>query len=341
MKKKLVSVVVPAYQHEQYVLECLNSIHDQTHRRLELIFVDDCSPDRTFDIAKALLSTPFSKRFEKVSLIRKEVNAGAHDSLNRGVAIASGDFVAILNSDDLYRPTRLERLLAAMDEAKSDFAFSGVETIESLDGVESSPGEESDVPESLLLLYVRQRLAVAQGPTVGFSLLKSNVAISTGNFVVATKLAKKIGSFMPLKYCHDWDYILQSLLYTEPVFVDEPLYDYRLHQANSFRSYQHLASIETDVVIRRFFRALQSGPITNEKCPSREIWAGYFDAFVQNCGYGRLLAQEMGGRIAGQRIYQDVLQIPQSSTASKSAVKPWRALADTTSRYENSSASNK
>lgn len=331
MKKKLVSVIVPAYQHEQYVLECLDSIHDQTHSRIELIFVDDCSPDRTFDIAKTLLATPFSKRFEKVSLVRKEVNAGAHDSLNRGVAIASGDYIAILNSDDLYRPMRLERLLAAMDDAKSDFAFSGVETIESLDGAESSTGPEPDVPESLLLLYIRQRLAVAQGPTVGFSLLKSNVAISTGNFVIATKLARRIGSFLPLKYCHDWDYILQSLRYTEPVFVDEPLYDYRLHQANSFRSYQHLASIETDVVMRRFFRALQSGPIHNEKCPSREFWPGYFDAFVQNCGHGRLLAQEMGGRISGQRIYQEVSQIRQSSTACQSAATPWRSLVDMTS----------
>jgi glycosyltransferase involved in cell wall biosynthesis len=332
MKKKLVSVIVPAYRHEQYVLECLKSIYDQTHSRLELIFVDDCSPDRTFDVARALLATHFSKRFEKVSLVRKEVNAGAHDSLNRGVAIASGDFVAILNSDDLYRPTRLERLLTAMDEAKSDFAFSGVETIESLDGAENSPGPESGVPENLLLLYMRQRLAVAQGPTVGFALLKSNVSISTGNFVIATKLARQIGSFMPLKYCHDWDYILQSLLYTEPVFVDEPLYDYRLHQANSFRSYQHLASIETDVVMRRFFRALQRGPIHNEKCPSREFWPGFFDSFVQNCGHSRLLAQEMGGRIAGQRIYQEFSQVLRSSTASHSAATPWRSLADTTSR---------
>lgn len=326
MKQKLVSVLVPAYQHEKYVLDCLKSIHDQTHRRLELIFVDDFSSDRTYELAASLLGTAFSKRFEKVVLIRKQVNSGAHDSLNKAVSVATGDCIAILNSDDLYRPTRLEKLLDAMNRSGSEFAFSGVDTVESHDVINHETDADAHAPEALLLLYLRQYLTIAQGPTVGFSLLRSNVAISTGNFLVTRELANKIGPFMPLKYCHDWDFILQSLLHTEPVFVDEALYDYRLHRSNSFRAYQHLASIETEVVIRRFFRALQAEPISNSKCPSREFWAGYFDAFVQNCGYERLLAQEMGGRISGQRIYQENIRSNLSNKSPIYSLQPWRFL---------------
>jgi glycosyltransferase involved in cell wall biosynthesis len=303
MLAPLVSVIVPSYRHENYILECLRSIGDQTYPRLELIVIDDCSPDATFALAQALLRTPFAKRFESVVLRRKEENRGADDSLNVGIELAKGDYIALINSDDLFRPKRVERLVEATRERGCEFGFTGVETIvdAALDpAVAKAQGVR--FPDGLILLRLRQSLAVARERRIGYALLRQNVAISTGNFFFSRRLAEDIGGFQPLKYCHDWDFILQALLRTEPVFVEEPLYEYRLHPANSFRSLQHLAEAETEVVLRRFFREVLAGNVSNPSCPSPVNDWGYFEAFLAHADHRRLWAKEAGLPSPGERV---------------------------------------
>lgn len=301
MSGELVSIIVPSYAHQAYIVDCLHSLHAQTHERIELILIDDCSPDRTFETARALLSTPFGRRFERVELYRKPENRGAHDSLNMGLDLARGDYIAIVNSDDLFVPARLERMLLAMRDTGSTFAFSLVDLLK--DGDTATAEEEATlVPPALTLLGLRQELSLLRDPTVGFALLRENLAISTGNFLFSAALARKVGHFQPLKYCHDWDFILQALIHTEPVAVMEPLYLYRLHGQNSFRAYQNLAEIETEVVLRRFFRATVRGTTPNPLCPSPTNWPGYFETFVRGIEIWRHWAREAGLPVEGWRI---------------------------------------
>jgi len=303
MLAPLVSVIVPAYKHEAYILECLRSIGDQTYPRLELIVIDDCSPDATFALAQALLRTPFAKRFESFVLRGKEENRGADDSLNMGLELAKGDYIALVNSDDRFKPRRVEALLEATRERGCEFGFTGVETIvDAPTDPTKAKARGERFPESLILLRLRQSLAIARERTIGYSLLRQNVAISTGNFFFSRRLAEDIGGFQPLKYCHDWDFILQALLRTEPVFVDEPLYEYRLHPTNSFRSLQHLAEVETEVVLRRFFREILDGNVSNPNCPSPQSDWGYFEAFLTHAYYRKLWAKEAGLPFPGERV---------------------------------------
>jgi glycosyltransferase involved in cell wall biosynthesis len=303
MSAPLVSVIVPAYKHEKYILECLRSIGDQTYSRLELIFVDDRSPDGTFALAEALLRTAYSKRFERVVLHRKETNQGAHDSLNFGLAQARGDYIAIINSDDKFRPKRIERLVEAVSEADSEFGFTGVDTMTDSPSSKPESGERAvKFPESLILLRLQQKLNIARDISIGYALLRQNVAISTGNFFFSRRLANEIGGFLPLKYCHDWDFILQALVRTEPVFVDEALYDYRLHPSNSFLSLRHLGEAETDAVLRRFFRAIIGGEVRNPKCPCPDNDMGLFEAFLSHAKYGQYWAKEGGLPLRGERV---------------------------------------
>ncbi len=301
MPDPLVSVVVPAYKHEAYILECLRSIGDQSYPRLELIVIDDASPDATFTRAQALLRTSFAKRFETIVLRRKEKNCGADDSLNLGLQLAQGDYVCLINSDDRFKPARIERLLAATRQNGCEFAFSGVETI--IDEAPAPVAAAGEVfPEALILMRLRQLLAVAREPTIGYALLRQNVAISTGNFFFSRRLAQDIGGFRPLQYCHDWDFILQALLFTEPVFVAEPLYEYRLHRTNSFRLLQHAAVAETDAVLRRFFRSLIENGSRNPRCPGPDNDWGYFEAFLTRVGYRRLWAKEANLPLPYERV---------------------------------------
>ena len=115
-----VSVIMPAYNHERYVVAALNSVLAQTHRSLEIIAVDDGSSDAT----GALLDDCAAHCRSHALTVVHQSNAGAHEAINHGISLARGNVIAIINSDDLYTPTRLERLLAEMDRQKAAFAFS-------------------------------------------------------------------------------------------------------------------------------------------------------------------------------------------------------------------------
>jgi glycosyltransferase involved in cell wall biosynthesis len=283
-------------------LECLRSIEEQTYPKLELIVVDDHSPDQTFAVAEALLCTAYSKRFQRVVLHRKETNQGAHDSLNFGLAQARGDYIAIINSDDRFRSDRIERLVEAVSKAESEFGFTGVDTItDSSNSEAASAGRAANLPHNFILLRLQQKLNIARDVSLGYALLRRNVAISTGNFFFSRRLAEAIGGFQSLTYCHDWDFILQALVRTEPVFVDAPLYDYRLHPGNSFRSLAHLAEAETEAVLRRFFRAIIAGEVRNPKCPRPDNDSGRFQAYLSYPKYGRYWASEGGPPLRGER----------------------------------------
>ncbi|WP_199423575.1 glycosyltransferase family 2 protein [Actinotalea solisilvae] len=104
-----VSVVVAAYNHERFVVDALNSVLDQTFGDLELIVVDDGSKDGTW----AAIQTVSDPRMRSYRLGE---NQGGAAALNIGIQEARGEFVAVLNSDDMWAPDKLRRQLAVMDE---------------------------------------------------------------------------------------------------------------------------------------------------------------------------------------------------------------------------------
>lgn len=283
----LVSVIVPSYCHEDFILECLLSIHDQTHEAIELVVVDDASTDASHARVEALFSSRFARRFTRTVLLHNEKNLGAHGTINRGIAASSGSHVAVINSDDLYYPTRIEAQVAALAETGSELSFTLVDIL-------ADPKEVPEIPPAFRLFTLRQLLDLRRDLTIGFGLMRANLAVSTGNLLFSRALYDRIGPFLPLKYCHDWDFVLQSLFECEPAVVTEPLYGYRLHGSNSFSGLAHLAGVETEVLLRRFFRRGLMGPCRNPLAPTRGNWPGYFEVFLQECGYEAFFARENG-----------------------------------------------
>lgn len=292
MEQPLVSVVVPSYCHEDHVLECLLSIHDQTYPRLDLVVVDDASRDQSWDRLQALFATPFARRFERVILQRNERNLGTHATLNHGVSVASGQVLALMNSDDLYHPDRLATLVDALMQKKGGPDKAGL-AFSLVDIQMSAPGAVQIDP-FFRLFTLRQQLALRRDPTVGFALMRANQAVSTGNFVFTRRLWDLVGPFLPLRYCHDWDFLLQSLFFAEPVLVEEPLYTYRLHARNSYAALTHRADIELEVATRRFLRRGLTGQSPNPLFPSASNWPGLFDLFAAECRVEGHLRMERG-----------------------------------------------
>ncbi len=102
----LVTVVVPAFNAERTIGETLSSVRAQTYRNLEIIVVDDGSSDATASIVEANASED-----ERVRLIRQD-NSGVAAARNCGIRAAQGGFVAPVDADDLWRPTKIEKQMA-------------------------------------------------------------------------------------------------------------------------------------------------------------------------------------------------------------------------------------
>lgn len=114
----LVSVVMPAYNMERYIEEAIRSVQAQTMEDWELIVVDDCSADGTCAIVEEM-----AKKDSRIRLLRNEKNMGVARTRNRGLDASRGSYVALMDSDDLWVPHKLEKQLALAQEEKADIVY--------------------------------------------------------------------------------------------------------------------------------------------------------------------------------------------------------------------------
>ncbi len=115
-----VSVVVPAYNKELYVERSIRSLLDQNFDDYEVIVVEDCSTDATYDILRG-----FADRDARIKLYRNERNMGAAYSRNRGLDLAAGRYVIFLDADDYYYPDMLDTLYDIAEREAADVVFPG------------------------------------------------------------------------------------------------------------------------------------------------------------------------------------------------------------------------
>lgn len=269
----LVSVIMPIYNHEAYVTQALDSILNQTYPNLEIIIIDDGSKDASCTKVSSALTV--WKDLKQNQLKRdiqfiKQENCGAHETINRGLSLATGEWLTILNSDDYYHPDRILTLIQQTRAAKAEFAFTYVV------GVDSK--NQLLPPDSWWCLwYERARFQLfATAPTVGFQLLEHNLAVSTGNLFFQRCLYEQVGPFKNLKLAHDLDFILRSLTLTEPLLVRENHYFYRLHGHNTQYQVQHLMESEIREIYREYLYRTFPKPPKNPQAPSHWAWPSEF-----------------------------------------------------------------
>ena len=113
----LVSIIMPLYNCEQYVAKSIESVLTQTYKDWELLIVDDCSTDRSVEVIKSFND-------ERIKLLSNEHNSGAALSRNYALREAKGKWIAFLDSDDIWLPTKLEEQLQFMKENKYSFTYS-------------------------------------------------------------------------------------------------------------------------------------------------------------------------------------------------------------------------
>lgn len=111
----LVSIVMPAYNSETFIHEAIQSVLNQTYQNWELLIVDDCSTDNTIQIIDSFED-------DRIHVFGLKENSGAAVARNYAIDRAQGDYMAFLDSDDLWHPEKLERQLTFMIERNIDFS---------------------------------------------------------------------------------------------------------------------------------------------------------------------------------------------------------------------------
>ncbi|MGK7912344.1 MAG: glycosyltransferase family 2 protein [Synechococcus sp.] len=170
-RNPLVSVIIPAYNVETYVKYAIVSALAQTVSNIEVIVVDDCSQDSTLQVVRACAAAD-----DRVKAIASPENRGAAVARNLALDAATGDWVAILDADDWFSPTRLEVLLSKAEEYSADMVADDLSYVRNM---ESEPWtsfvqQNGDLYTSPIeideLFYVREdsRLWIKQGVSPGF-----------------------------------------------------------------------------------------------------------------------------------------------------------------------------
>lgn len=121
----MISVIIPVYQVERYIAECLDSVCSQVESDLEIICVNDCTLDNSMTIVKE-----YAKRDSRIRIVHNDRNRGLGGARNGGIEAANGEFIAFVDSDDLLHPLMLREMRFLLEDSDADMVFCDVMLLE-------------------------------------------------------------------------------------------------------------------------------------------------------------------------------------------------------------------
>lgn len=137
MRNSLISIIVPVYKVEKYLKKCLDSIINQTYKNLEIIIVDDGSPDGCPNICDE-----YSKKDDRIKVIHQK-NMGLSIARNNGIKLATGEYIGFVDSDDFIEPTMYEDLYNAIIKNNAQMSICNFNVITNKDKY-----KRNDYPEN-------------------------------------------------------------------------------------------------------------------------------------------------------------------------------------------------
>lgn len=206
----LVSIVLPTYKRAHLLAQAMRSVLDQTHGNLELIVVDDNSPDDTAQVVAGFDDT-------RVRYVKNDPNLKLPRALNRGFALARGDYLTWTSDDNLLTPTAIEKMLAALQPGDCDFVYADywLFSEQDTDGKPIAP-QHDRLPDALQL---------EKGNHIGAC------------FLYTRRLYEAVGEYDPeLFLVEDYDYFLRAAKQFRFTHIAEPLYYFRRDDATLYVS---------------------------------------------------------------------------------------------------------
>jgi glycosyltransferase involved in cell wall biosynthesis len=213
----LVSVVMSSYNHEKFISEAIESVLGQDFDDLELIVVDDASTDASRQIIQK-----YTVEDARVRVILHETNCGIAPTMNDGIAIAQGKFLAVIASDDVWMKDKLSKQLAVLESNEDLIVWTEGEIID--EGGQSVGSSFSELARSVSKKKsgdIFQELLLQADYIFGSTLLFKRANLGTSLYDER------------LIYANDWKSYLDLAAKYEFYYIQEPLAQYRRHANNT------------------------------------------------------------------------------------------------------------
>ncbi len=234
---------MPLYQHARYVAAALQSVLAQGAPPHEILVIDDGSNDDGARIAERTLRDVAPVR------VLRQANQGAAETINAAVRLASCDWIAVLNSDDLFLPDKLAHCQRIIVDRPDTQMIAGRVALIGARGEPLTSGIATDWLHRAHDFAAR----TAHSP---LALLNENFVASTSNMVFTRALWQSLGGFAPLRYCHDLDFLVRGLGAAPVAIVDAMHVQYRVHERNTIGEDVRGVRVELAAVIAEAMHAL-------------------------------------------------------------------------------------
>ncbi len=235
--KPLISVLIPSYNHAEYITETIESIWQQPYQKIEIVVVDDCSTDRSFDILRAL-----QKRSPVVMQLHlNERNLGPKATVNRALQLSHGDLIIPFASDDKFAPNRVERQVREFHENPelriiygNGYIIRNGDKTRKLHGPEIAELLSREPEEILHFLYTHASPLFLQ-----CALMRRDFLLAVGAYdgdLLADDWLLNVRMFESMKSKKEFRYI-----------DDESVY-YRQHDANLHKNFERQSRLKLEFV---------------------------------------------------------------------------------------------
>jgi glycosyltransferase involved in cell wall biosynthesis len=306
------SVVIPVYNHEHYLCECILSAC-RSSLVTEVLVLDDGSRDGSAALLRAMARS-------RLPMLRdltpeRPQNHGAHHTLNQLVRIARNEWIAVLNSDDTFVAGRFELIEWRLRQADWDLFFGDLVLIDESGrqvGVKRGPLD----PEYSFPPVIDLEKAV-ENQEWSALLSCQNIVATTSNMIFRKSLFNRIGGFANYRYIHDWDFAWRASALARVKYLAQPVTSYRLHSTNTIK--EDRSAVEREV--RDMFRRLRNefpdvfrrkdvltGRRGNQYLPARDLESVAVllpedDGFEE---YGRAIREQIGHL----HVMRDISELP-------------------------------
>ena len=287
----LISVCIPAYNHEKYVELAIRSVLEQDYPHIELIVVDDCSQDDTWPIIKAL-EKECCEALERVVLKRNEINLGTWDTFNKLCSLSIGEFFIPLASDDKLLPGALSALIKPMLDDNAIGVVVGQNLIMAGDGricfwdkERNNVYTEEESEWRTFNDFLKSSTGIDSFRSqfgIYAALLKSNHVVN--GYLIRRKSLDKVLPFTKEAPLEDWWMHLQLAKITGYKAIDIATFCYRWHNTNTVKNRDLMLRIARQTLWYEWKSLLKSG----DKCYIDAFSSVYFKRKYE-CGIGRLL----------------------------------------------------